>query len=289
MNINEYLDYLKNQKHSSQKTIDNYNYYLNRFFNYCQINSPGDINIEKVEQFKSYLSQIRNNKKELTKISTQNYHLIALRSYLDYLKSKEIVSLNSDEVKLNKQNVKEKNIISDNEIDKLLSAPMLAKNPGVIQQRDKAILEILVCSGIKVSELALLKKSDINFNTNTINVIHQKKSRALNLSNQAAYGLNKYLTSRNDNLNALFIRHDAAKDRQLSKVTKDNYQLTPRTFQRIIKKYVKKTNLDNNITPEKLRQAYALHLKNKGYDEKTIQGMLGHESIVTTQLYTRQR
>ncbi len=289
MNISDYLDYLKNSKHSTQKTIENYNYYLKRFFNFCHISSPEDITDENVDQFKKFLAQVRNNKKELTKTSTQNYHLIALRSYLDFLKSKDIITLNPNEVKLNKQNFKEKNIMSDNAIEQLLAAPMHTKNPGIIQNRDKAILEILLCSGIKVSELAQLKKSEINFNTSIIHILHQKKSRALNLSNQAAYSLKKYLSLRNDGINALFIRHDKAKDRQLLKITKDNYQLTPRTFQRIIKKYVKKTNLNINITPEKLRQAYALHLKKKGYDEKTIQGMLGHESIVTTKLYTKLR
>jgi len=288
MNISDYLDYLKTHKQSSQKTIDNYSYYLNRFFNYCDIKSTNDITIDNVNKFKLFLSQIRNNKKELTKVSTQNYHLIALRSYLNYLKSKNIISLDSKEVHLNKQLGKEKKILVESDIDKLLEAPLLTKNPGVIQKRDKAILEILLCSGIKVSELSKLKKTDINFHSNTINIIHQKKSRSLNLSNQAAFKLKDYLELRQDYINALFIRHDKAKDKQLSKVSKDNYQLSPRTIQRIIKKYAKKTNLGDDITPEKLRQAYAQHLKKKGYDEKTIQSMLGHESIVTTKLYTRQ-
>ncbi|MDP2685307.1 MAG: tyrosine-type recombinase/integrase [bacterium] len=288
MNIQDYLNYLKNEKKSSQKTVNNYNYYLTRFFNFCNISSSSDINTDKIDNFKKYLSQIRNNKKELTQISTQNYHLIALRSYLDYLKLKGVILLNSKEVKLNKQKTKEKNILSENEVDKLLEAPLLTKNPGVIQKRDKAILEILLCSGIKVSELSKLKKANVNFHSNTINIIHQKKSRALNLSNQAVFSLKDYLDLRQDNINALFIRHDKAKDKQLNSISKDNYQLTPRTIQRIIKKYAKKTNLGDDITPEKLRQAYALHLKKKGYNEKTIQSMLGHESIITTKLYTRQ-
>jgi len=287
MNITDYLNYLKAYKKSSPKTLSNYEYYLKRFFNVCNIKVASEISIEKIEKFKRYLSQVRNNKKELMKTSTQNYHLIAIRSLLEYLQKNEMTSLNPDEVNLTIQHKKDRNNLTDSEVDKLLTAPLHTKNPGIIQQRDKSIIEIILCSGIKVSELSRLKKSDINFNTNSINIIHGSKSRSLNLSNQAAYSLKKYLEKRNDNINALFVRHDKAKDSQLSKVAKDNYQLTPRTIQRIIKKYVKKTELDGDITPEKLRQAYAAHLKKKGYDDKTIQSMLGHESVVTTKLYTK--
>ncbi|XOU94328.1 MAG: tyrosine-type recombinase/integrase [Candidatus Kerfeldbacteria bacterium] len=285
-NLNNFLEYLQQKKKTTKQTVNNYSFYLHRFFNQSNIRQASDITKEKIDLFKNYLSTIRNQKKELLKINTQNYHLIALRSFLEYLKKKNIHSLPFKEIVLKKQIKKHYKPLEESDIDLLLSSPLHEKNPGIIQKRDKAILELLLCSGLKVSELASLKKENINFSTNSINILRKKKSRSLNLSNQASYAVHEYLKIRNDKFNALFIRHDKAKKRQLSTVKKETYQLTPRTIQRIIKKYSKKTNLGNNITPEKLRQAYAVHLKKQGYDIKSIQSILGHNFITTTKLYT---
>ncbi len=286
--LNNFLEYLQQKKKTTKQTVDNYKFYLDRFIKQTNIKTPDEITEDKVDKFKNYLETIRNHKKELLKINTQNYHLIALRSFLEYLKKNNIISLETNKIILNKQIKKTFAPLGESDIDLLLSAPMHEKNPGVIQKRDKAILELLLCSGLKVSELVSLKKESVNYSTNSINILHQKKSRSLNLSNQAIYSLREYIKIRNDNFNALFIRHDKAKDKQLDTIKKESYQLTPRTIQRIIKKYAKKTNLGNSITPEKLRQAYAAHLKKQGYENKTIQSMLGHNYITTTKLYTKQ-
>ncbi|MFA6099023.1 MAG: tyrosine-type recombinase/integrase [Patescibacteria group bacterium] len=291
-NIDQYfksfLEYLAAQKQVSALTIQNYKFYLSRFNLLIQVKEPADINIETVNKFRELLGQIRNQRGELMKPVTQNYHLIALRAFLAYLKNLGLTVLGPETIILNKIG---KNIISTVEpqnIEKLLESPLHAKNPSLIQKRDKAILELLLSTGLKVSELSALKKGQIDFLKNSLTIRGLgDRLRTVELTNQAKYWIKQYLESRQDNFPALFIRHDKAKTKQLNKILPEAYQLTPRTIQRIIKKYAKAAQLDPGITPQTLRNSYAKYLLEKGEDIKTIQSILGHASVVTTHLYTK--
>jgi site-specific recombinase XerD len=286
--LTEFLNSL--QQKTSEATIKNYKFYLQRFIKWGNLSQPQEITVEKIEGFWQYLSNIRNQRGELMKTTTQNYHFIALRAFLDYLNKQGIRTLPAQQVILKKTKGDKKSAPEKTDLERLLEAPLQAKSPGIIQKRDKAILELLFSTGLKVTELASLKKNQINFFSDQLVI---KKSadttRAVSLSNQTKYWIKQYLEVRGDNIPALFIRHDKAKKKQFNKIKSENYQLTPRTIQRIVKKYTKSTGLDNNITPETLRHAYAKELASQGFDVKSIQSMLGHASTTTTKLYTRKQ
>jgi len=286
--LTEFLTSL--QQKTSEATIKNYKFYLQRFIKWGNLSQPQEITVEKIEGFWQYLSNIRNQRGELMKTTTQNYHFIALRAFLDYLNKQGIRTLPAQQVILKKTKGDKKSAPEKTDLERLLEAPLQAKSPGIIQKRDKAILELLFSTGLKVTELASLKKNQINFFSDQLVI---KKSadttRAVSLSNQTKFWIKQYLEVRGDNIPALFIRHDKAKKKQFNKIKSEDYQLTPRTIQRIVKKYTKSTGLDNNITPETLRHAYAKELASQGFDVKSIQSMLGHASTTTTKLYTRKQ
>lgn len=284
--LTEFLTSL--QQNTSEATINNYKFYLQRFIKWGNLNQPQEITVENVEGFWQYLNNTRNQRGELMKTTTQNYHFIALRAFLGYLGKQNIQTLPAEQVILKKTKRSKKGAPEKTDLERLLEAPLQTKNPGIIQKRDKAILELLFSTGLKVTELASLKKNQINYFSEQLVI---KKSvdatRAVSLSNQTKYWIKQYLEIRGDNIPALFIRHDKAKKKQLDKIKSGDYQLTPRTIQRIVKKYTKSTGLDNSITPETLRHAYAKELASQGFDVKSIQSMLGHASAATTKLYAK--
>ncbi|MBU0597746.1 tyrosine-type recombinase/integrase [Patescibacteria group bacterium] len=286
--INNFLTYLEHNRQASALTINNYKFYLSRFYNLTKINSIDQINIESINSFRSQLSQIRNQRGGMMKLTTQNYHLIALRTFLNYLKTKGLSAFNPDKISLNKTKKETINALEKNNMEKLLQAPLLTKSPDIIKTRDKSILELLLSTGLKVSELASLRRNHINFMYNVLTIKGMGgRFRTMELNNHAKFWINKYLEMRTDSLPALFIRHDKAKSRQLKKINAEEYQLTPRTVQRIIKKYAKSSELNPNITPQTLRHSYAKYLLATGEDLKHVQSKLGHASIITTHMYTR--
>ncbi len=288
--INEQLkyfsEYLRIEENTSPATIRNYLYYLQRFFKWSMISDPRDITVDYVERFKQYLSALRNNRGELMKQTTQNYHLIALRKFLEYLHKQNIETLTHKEVRLEKTQKRHAPSLEKDTLEKLLDAPLRTKNTGVLQKRDKALLELLFSTGMKVSELSSLKINNIHYLKDELYVRSSgDKSRAVPFSNLAKYWIKQYLEARNDSIPALFIRHDKAKTKQLKSISADDYQLTPRTIQRIVKKYVTSAGLDPNVTPQSLRRTYAVLLLKRGDDLSSIQSTLGHTSIATTKLY----
>lgn len=285
--INDFLNDLQAAKGKSSFTAKNYRFYLFRFINWANIFEPGQITIEKVEGFRQHLSTVRSPRGELMKTTTQNYHLIALRALLEYLKQHEIDSLLAEEVKLSKTGKRRINFLEGSDLEKLLAAPLQTKDPGMIQKRDKAILELLFSTGLKVSEIASLRKDQIEFLKDEFFIRSSGKLRPVLLSNQAKFWLKKYLDLRADKVPALFIRHDKARKKQFEQIPDQDYKLTPRTIQRIVKKYTKSSGLDQNITPHTIRHSYATHLINQGFDLESVRSALGHSSITTTQIYKR--
>lgn len=279
--INEFLKHLRQSNGSSQATINNYRFYLQRFVQWGHVASIHDISKNSIENFRMYLSGIRNQRGQLMKPITQNYHLIAIRALLEYCKQQGINALHTNEVTLLKAKRSKKITPRKTDLERLLDAPLHTNNSEVLQKRDKAILELLFTSGLKVSELSALRKNQILFFKDELqirglgNVI-----RTVPLTNQAKYWIKEYIQERSDNQAALFIRHDKAKQKQSK--TADAH-LTPRTIQRIVKKYVEKTGLDSTITPESLRRSFAAELIKQGNDMKAVKEALGHASLTTTQ------
>jgi len=289
--LNKYLqNFITTTKQSaSTATAKNYQYYINRFLEWGHIYQPEKITKNKIEEFRLFLQSTRNSRGELLKPSTRNYHLIAIRSFLNYLADNNIKIISADEISLNKLSSKKHSAISKSDLEKLLNSPLNTKEAGVIQKRDKAILELILSTGLKVNEVSYLNKKQINFiNGQVLIQKNEGRPRLVPINNQTKYWIKKYIETRHDNIPALFIRHDKAKKTQLNKIKLANYHLTPRTIQRIVKKYTKHCGLDPQITPEKIRQAYASILIEEGYKISEVQSMLGHTSLATTKLLAKQ-
>ncbi len=293
--ITEFLEHLEIEKGSSQLTIRNYHFYLKRFLDQAQITSPNQITTEVVRKYRLWLSRLKNPRGGNLCLATQNYHLIALRVFLKYLAKRDIKTLAPEKIDLAKIGERQISFLEGSDLEKFLDAPLQIKQDDIIKLRDKAILELLFSTGLRVSELARLKKEDINLKKTEFSV--QGKGgrwRVVFLSNQAGYWLKKYLQARTDMEPGLFIRYDRAAPRQSklsvgqtkTKSDKVDKGLTPRSIQRLVKKYAKVAGLTKRITPHSLRHSYGTDLLAGGADLRAVQELLGHKNITTTQIYT---
>jgi len=281
--VRQYLEYCEVEKGKSTNTIINYNHYLMRFLfwaNKNQIQNPNDLNLEKIRQYRLYLNHF--NQSSLSK-KTQNYHIIALRAFLKYLIKNDIATLAPEKIELSKQNTREINFLSPDELQKIF-AEVSSKNTRGL--RDKAILEVLFSTGLRVSELVNLDVEKINFKNNEFSVQGKgEKSRIVFLSPAALVALKNYLNQRRDNFKPLFIDHHKNID-QNNDNSKINVRLTARTIQRIIKKYATLAGIAKKVTPHVMRHSFGTDLLRNGADLRAVQQLLGHSSITTTQIYT---
>ncbi len=279
--IDDFILYLEVTKNRSLKTVENYRRYLNRFFNFIDIKNISELNKNNIDIFILDLRRSKGNSGNETKTSTRNYHLIAIRMFLKYLAKNDIVSLSPDKIELARQESRQVEFLEKDELDKIMNAPFETKSPEIIQLRDNAILEVLFSTGLRVSEICGLKKEDINFNKEEFSVRGKgRKIRIVFLSDKAKYILKQYLDKRTDVYPYLFIRHDI----DLSKNETKN--LTTRSVQRLVKKYSKIAGITKNVTPHTIRHSFATDLLYNGADIRSVQEMLGHSSITTTQVYT---
>lgn len=295
--ITDFLEYMEIEKNRSQATIRNYDFYLRRFADMTKVHSPTDITADLVRQYRLQLNHLPN--KDLQgqlKKKTQNYHMVALRAFLKYLAKRDIDTLAPEKIELAKQEDRQVEFLEGTELEELLEAPMrptktpLLKGGGarrageVIQLRDKAILELLFSTGLRVSELANLKIKDINLKREEFSVRGKgSKIRVVFLSQQAKYWLEKYLAARHDVSPYMFVALDRAK---AGREDGDASPLTPRSIERIIAKYARAVGIMKKITPHTLRHSFATDLLRNGADIRSVQSMLGHASITTTQIYT---
>ncbi len=219
------------------------------------------------------------------KHSTQNYHLIAVRSFLKYLAQRDIPALAPEKITLSKLAKRRIDFLDGSDLERLLEAPLGTGEPTLTQLRDKAILELFFSSGIRVSELSSLERDDINLRKHTFSIHNKnKQARSASLSHQAKYWIKQYLTKRTDTSTALFVSHDrASKQREGSTAT--IRALTPRSIERMIKKYAAKAGITKKVTPHTLRHSFAADRLQNGADIRSVQAMLGHASITTTQTY----
>ena len=279
--IKRYLDYLEIEKGKSIKTRKNYQYYLSVFKNFLEELkktevSIEDIDLESIRLFRLFLNRkkIDGQKRTLSK-KTQSYYLIALRNFLKYLIRYNYKVLSPEKIELPKIEPREIKVISWEELERLLSAP---KGNSLKELRDKAILEMLFSTGLRVSELTNLKRKDINLKADEFTVRGKgSKIRIVFLSLAAKQVLAKYLKKRQDSEEHLFVSLP-----KKNKVT----PLTSRSIQRIVSYWARRAGIVKPVTPHTLRHMFATDLLQNGADLRAIQELLGHSQITTTQVYT---
>ena len=290
----EFLDHLEIEKNRSLLTRRNYELYLRRFIDFVKKtykkNDPAAINYEAVRAFRLWLHRFIDAKGETLSAATQNYHLIALRSFLKYLSKREIASLAAERVELGKMPERQVSFLSGEELQRLLIAPTKTDNTEVLIARDKAIMELLFSTGLRVSELAGLKRDDVELSRGEIGVVGKgRKRRVVFVSEDAKQWVKRYLMIRSDMSPFLFANHDrAAQTREKNKTgtEKGVEGLSPRSIQRMIQKYAREAGIMKTVTPHVLRHSFATDLLHNGADIRSVQVMLGHSSITTTQVYT---
>ncbi|HCJ52529.1 MAG TPA: hypothetical protein DIS62_05330 [Candidatus Kerfeldbacteria bacterium] len=279
--LTQFLEYLEIEKNTSPLTVRNYGFYLERFVSWANIDRPEDITMEQVRQYRLYLNRLMNQRKELVKKTTQNYHLIALRSFLKYLARQDVKTLSAEKIELAKIPERQVSFLEGEDLERFLESPMKTKENPLIQSRDKAILEMLFSTGLRVSELVSLQRDSVNLKKDEFTVRGKGgKLRVVFLSNQSKYWIKQYLDGRNDVTKYLFVRHDRAAGND------DVKPLSARSVQRLVERYAKIAGITKRVTPHTLRHSYATDLLINGADIRSVQSMLGHASITTTQIYT---
>ena len=276
----EFLEHVEIEKGNSLKTVNNYDYYLSRFFEFAKVSSPTDITDDTIREFRLYLNRqpgvkIRGQQAATLKKNTQNYHLIALRSFLRYLMKRDIKSLSPERIELAKTKERSLDLMGSDELTRLLDAP--DKNTP-IGLRDKAILELFFSTGLRLAELCSLNR-DLDLSKEEFSIRGKgEKVRVVFLSDSAKDAIRVYLKSRKDLDEPLFI--------QYSRNGAKGNRLTSRSIERIVRTAAIKAGISKKVTPHVIRHSFATDLLSNGADIRSVQMMLGHANIATTQIYT---
>lgn len=276
--VKEYLDYLEIEKNRSVRTKENYAHYLNAFLEFTKIAKAKQITPEKVRDFRIHLARLAvgSEKKNLKKI-TQTYYIIALRNLLKYLEKQGIGTISSQHLELPKIPMRQIKIIDYRDLERLLSAP---EGGDLRTLRDKAILEMLFSTGLRLSELCALNRH-LNIDTGEISVRGKGgKLRVVFVSPATQNALKNYLTKRTDPYDAMFVSLAKAK------TLKVLGRIIPRAVQRMVSYYTRKAGIQERVTPHMLRHLFATDLLSNGADLRSVQELLGHNNISTTQIYT---
>ncbi|MGB9882988.1 MAG: tyrosine-type recombinase/integrase [Microgenomates group bacterium] len=295
MDINEavlrFLEYCELDKNLSLKTVRMYGYYLNFFKNWFlnqYQKEKNQTNVESIDEntirnFRLYLSHYyKNPHKGQLKRQTQNYFLVALRSFFRYLIKQKLKVMSPEMIELGKQKDRTIKFLLPEELEKLFQVVDVSSIVGL---RDRAILEILFSTGLRVSELVSLNREQVNLESGEFGVVGKGgKARVVFLSKRAKEWLKKYLDKRTDPYSPLFIRYSGPKAKE--GLTNEKLRLSVRSVERMIDKYRKKAGILFRIGPHVLRHSFATDLLSHGADLRSVQEMLGHKNISTTQIYT---
>lgn len=284
----EFLEYTEIERGRALKTIENYDHYLSVFLEHTQAKRAEDITDRAVKEFRMWLNRQSsgNNRQTGATMSkkTQNYYLIALRAFLKFLARQGITSLPAERIELAKVGERSLDLISPVELSRLLLAPDCAGRPegdDIKTLRDKAILELLFSTGLRVSELCSLT-TDIDFSFGEFPIRGKgEKVRVVFVSDEANVALNRYLKARKDMNDALFVQVGKEKIK-----SGEPSPLTPRSIERIVKHYALKAGISRKVTPHVIRHSFATDLLSNGADIRSVQMLLGHANIATTQIYT---
>ena len=287
--ISQFLEYCELDRNYSQKTVRMYAYYL-KFFQSWLIKKVNNdsvevdrIDEELIRMYRLYLAQSYTNPhKGNLKRQTQNYFLVALRSFFRFLLKKKMSVISPEVIELGKQQDRTIKFLEESELKRLFDA---VTTTDIIGLRDKALLEVLFSTGLRVSELAALNRDQVNLETGEFGVVGKGgKARVVFLSRKATEALKAYFSKRGDPYSPLFLRYSGPKGEE--GLTQEKQRLSVRSIQRMIEKYRKKANILFRIGPHILRHSYATDLLSHGADLRSVQEMLGHKNIATTQIYT---
>ena len=281
----EYLEYLEIERNRAMKTVENYGRYLDRFIQFATATAGGDIkdiSEDVIRQYRLWLNRFKDSDTQAPlKRITQNYHIIALRNFLKYLAKRQIKSVAPERVELGKQEDRQVSFLASGELERLLEAPKGGDLPAL---RDRAILAALFSTGMRVSELCSLNRDMISVERGELSVRGKGgKVRPVFISEDAGLHLKAWMTARADMDPALFIRIP----RNLAFGKYENLRLTPRSIQRIVHQHsIAAGIVGKQVSPHTLRHSFATDLLRNGADIRSVQAMLGHSNITTTQIYT---
>lgn len=277
----DFLEYLEIEQNRSQKTIENYDHYLTRLIDFAGDIKVSDIDPELIRKWRLWLNRLGTNTSDELQKATQNYHLIALRSFLKYCAKRDIPALSADKVELARTQRKQVTFLTPEELGRLFEQADINKPQGL---RDRAILELLFSSGLRVSELVALDRDHINLKRREFTVRGKgQKDRPIFISPAAAEWISRYLEGRTDTTKPLFIRYSGRKTVDRS----GNYhRITARSIQRMVARYALLAGITKHVSPHTLRHSFATDLLMNGADLRSVQALLGHSNISTTQIYT---
>jgi len=291
----QFLEYIEIERGRSIKTVINYNRYIDKFIEFAGDINPESITDNMFREYRLFLNRQtikqnrgknlyqRDGRSETLKKRTQNYYLIALRAYLKFANKIGIKTMSPERIELAKVGERSLDLISREDLEKIMKSPDIATIKGL---RDKAILELLFSTGLRVSELCSLSR-DINLNADEFSVRGKgEKVRVVFISQEAKDALKAYLEKRDDMSDALFVQVDSPIKNSDKKTNEISGALTPRSVERIIKFYAIKAGVSKKVTPHVLRHVFATDLLSNGADLRSVQTMLGHANIATTQIYT---
>lgn len=278
----DFLEYLEIEQNRSQKTIINYDHYLTRLLDFAGDDiTVSDITPELIRKWRLWLNRLGTNTSDELQKTTQNYHLIALRSFLKFCAKRDIPTLAPEKIELAHTVRNQVTFLNEQELVRLFAQPDLSKLAGL---RDRAILELLFSSGLRVSELVGLDRDHINLKRREFMVRGKgQKDRPIFISPEAAKWIDHYVQKREDNTRPLFVRYSGRRQVDLS----GNYhRLTARSVQRLVARYALLAGITKHVSPHTLRHSFATDLLMNGADLRSVQAMLGHSNIATTQIYT---
>lgn len=277
-----FLEYLEIERGRSVKTVEMYGRYIDKFIAFAKVTDPTKITVEHIREFRLYLNRQPGSKVggriEPMKRRTQNAYLISLRAFLKFLRTREVMTVSPERIELAKTSQRSLDLISAKELDRLRNAPDTKTVEG---KRDKAIIELLFSTGLRIAELCALSVDDVDLSRDEFSVRGKgEKLRVVFLSDEARTALRSYLKARKDLSEAMFVRYGRKAD------DGGDPRIHPRAVQRMLKKYAAVAGITRKVTPHVLRHSFATDLLQNGADIRSVQALLGHASINTTQVYT---
>ncbi len=282
--MRRFLEHLEIELDRSPRTIEGYERSLEKFFSMAGIRKPEDITLERIRQYRIRLNRETNERGEPLRKTTQTYHVVVLRSFLKYLAKEDVTTVPAAKIEVGKTPTRQVDFLELEEVERLLSA---ASGTSLRALRDRAILELFFSAGLRVSELTSLDREHINLKKGEFSVRGKgSKLRVVFLSDDARDAIARYLEKRRDMDPALFIAIPIAKNGFTKERASTDLRLTQRSVQRMVKHYAAKAGIVKDVHPHTLRHSFATDLLQNGADIRSVQSMLGHASITTTQIYT---
>jgi site-specific recombinase XerD len=284
--IRQFLEHCEIEKNQSKKTLVNYEHYLKRFLGFAKDIDIATIDRNVVKQYRLFLNRFEFRPNEPLTIKTQNYHVIALRAFLKFCVKQDWKTLEPEKIELSKIPDRTVEYLMRDELERLFDAVDVSK---IIGLRNRAILEFLYSTGLRISELVSLNRDQINLERGEFQVRGKgQKMRIVFLSERAKEWITDYLEARDDGYDPLFLNHRRARKKKEGAIEMkgEHRRLTAYTIQEMVRKTAFEAGIVKKVTPHVLRHSFATELLLNGADIRSVQEMLGHASITTTQIYT---